>query len=147
MAPMLLEIVTAERLVYSDEVDIVVAPGMEGELGILPHHAPLLTILQPGELRIHRTGQEDVYMAVTGGFLEVTGNRVIVLADAAERSEEIDEARGARSVAQSRGEGGEKRRGRGPPASAGFDQAIKVEAGRKAPPPPLTALLIQAFTR
>ena len=93
MAPMLLEIVTAERLVYSDEVDIVVAPGMEGELGILPHHAPLLTILQPGELRIHRTGQEDVYMAVTGGFLEVTGNRVIVLADAAERSEEIDEAR------------------------------------------------------
>lgn len=90
---MLLEIVTAERLVYSDEVDIVVAPGMEGELGILPHHAPLLTILQPGELRIHRTGQEDVYMAVTGGFLEVTGNRVIVLADAAERSEEIDEAR------------------------------------------------------
>ena len=93
MAPMLLEIVTAERLVYSDEVDIVVAPGMEGELGILPHHAPLLTILQPGELRIHKTGQEDVYMAVTGGFLEVTGNRVIVLADAAERSEEIDEAR------------------------------------------------------
>ena len=90
---MLLEIVTAERLVYSDEVDIVVAPGMEGELGILPHHAPLLTILQPGELRIHKTGQEDVYMAVTGGFLEVTGNRVIVLADAAERSEEIDEAR------------------------------------------------------
>ena len=93
MASMLLEIVTAERLVYSDEVDIVVAPGMEGELGILPHHAPLLTILQPGELRIHKTGQEDVYMAVTGGFLEVTGNRVIVLADAAERSEEIDEAR------------------------------------------------------
>ena len=93
MAPMLLEIVTAERLVYSDEVDIVVAPGMEGELGILPHHAPLLTILQPGELQIQKTGQEDVYMAVTGGFLEVTGNRVIVLADAAERSEEIDEAR------------------------------------------------------
>ncbi len=93
MAPMLLEIVTAERLVYSDEVDIVVAPGMEGELGILPHHAPLLTILQPGELRIHKTGEEDVYMAVTGGFLEVTGNRVIVLADTAERSEEIDEER------------------------------------------------------
>ncbi len=93
MAPMLLEIVTAERLVYSDEVDIVVAPGMEGDLGILPHHAPLLTILQPGELRIHKTGEEDVYMAVTGGFLEVTGNRVIVLADAAERSEEIDEER------------------------------------------------------
>ena len=93
MVSMLLEIVTAERLVYSDEVDIVVAPGMEGELGILPHHAPLLTILQPGELRIQKTGQEDVYMAVTGGFLEVTGNRVIVLADAAERSEEIDEAR------------------------------------------------------
>ena len=93
MSTMLLEITTAERLVYSDQVDVVVAPGIEGQLGILPHHAPLLTILQPGELTIRKEGEEDVYMAISGGFLEVMGNRVVVLADAAERVEEIDEAR------------------------------------------------------
>ena len=93
MPTMLLEIVTAERLVYSEEVNGVVAPGIEGQLGILPHHAPLLTILQPGELRILRQGEEDTYMAISGGFLEVMANRVVVLADTAERAEEIDEAR------------------------------------------------------
>ena len=90
---MLLEIVTAERLVYSEQVNVVVAPGVEGQLAILPHHAPLLTILQPGELMIRKEGQGEVYMAVSGGFLEVMGNRVMVLADTAERAEEIDEAR------------------------------------------------------
>ena len=93
MATMQLEIVTAERLVYSEQVDGVVAPGTEGELGILPQHAPLLTSLQPGELRILKEGEEDTYMAISGGFLEVMANRVLVLADAAERTEEIDEAR------------------------------------------------------
>lgn len=89
MAPMRLEIVTAERVVYSEEVDVLVAPGVEGELGILPHHAPLLTMLKPGQIRVVRGGQETV-MAVTGGFMEVLGNRVTILADAAERVEEID---------------------------------------------------------
>ena len=98
MPTMQLEIVTAERLVYSDQVNGVVAPGIEGELGILPHHAPLLTILQPGELRIMKEGQSDTHMAVTGGFLEVIANRVVVLADAAERAEEIDEARAQEAV-------------------------------------------------
>ncbi|MBI4310350.1 MAG: F0F1 ATP synthase subunit epsilon [Chloroflexi bacterium] len=93
MATMKLEIVTAEKQVYSEEVNGVVAPGIEGELGILPHHAPLLTILQPGELRIMREGQEDNYLAVSGGFLEVMANHVVILADTAERAEEIDEAR------------------------------------------------------
>ncbi|MEE8442295.1 MAG: F0F1 ATP synthase subunit epsilon [Dehalococcoidia bacterium] len=88
-----LEIVTAERMVYSEDVNGIVAPGIEGELGILPLHAPLLTILQPGELRIMKDGQEDVLMAVSGGFLEVMANRVVILADTAERVEEIDEAR------------------------------------------------------
>jgi len=87
-----LDIVTAERLVYSEEVDMIVAPGSEGELGILPHHAPLMTTLQPGELLI-KQGGEDFSMAVTGGFLEVRPDRVTVLADAAERAEEIDMAR------------------------------------------------------
>jgi F-type H+-transporting ATPase subunit epsilon len=104
MATMKLEIVTAERLVYSEEVSGVVAPGIEGELGILPHHAPLLTILKPGELRIMKQGQEDAYLAVSGGFLEVMANKVVVLADTAERAEEIDEARAqeAMKLAQER---------------------------------------------
>ena len=92
MPKMKLEIVTAERVVYSDDVDILVAPGMEGELGILPHHAPLLTMLQPGELRVVKDGQEE-YMAVSGGFLEILANTVTVLADTAERVDEIDEER------------------------------------------------------
>lgn len=92
MATMRLEIVTAERLVYSEEVSSVVAPGFDGELGILPHHAPLLTLLKPGELRIRKDGQETL-MAVTGGFMEVLDNKVVVLADAAERDSEIDLAR------------------------------------------------------
>ena len=92
MAPMQLEIITAEREVYSDEVDVLVAPGIEGELGILPHHAALMTALQPGELRLRKDG-EEIYMAVSGGFMEVMDNKVTILADAAERSDEIDEQR------------------------------------------------------
>ena len=90
---MQLDIVTAEGLVYSGEVNVVSAPGIEGDLGILSHHAPLLTLLQPGELRLQISGQEDVHLAVSGGFLEVMANGVIVLADTVERSEEIDEQR------------------------------------------------------
>ncbi len=97
MAPMLLEIITAERQVYSDEVDAVVAPGIEGQLGILPHHAPLMTALQPGELLIRKDGDET-FLAVTGGFMEVLGNKVTVLADAAERSDEIDEQRAQQAL-------------------------------------------------
>jgi len=84
-----LEIVTAERLVYSDEVDMIIAPGIMGQLGILPHHAPLMTMLEPGELRLKKNG-EETYMAISGGFLEVLHNKVIILADTAERAEEID---------------------------------------------------------
>lgn len=92
MATLKLEVITGERIVYADDVDIVVAPGVEGELGALPRHAPLLTTLQPGELRA-RKGSEEVVMAVSGGFLEVRPDKVIVLADTAERAEEIDAAR------------------------------------------------------
>ena len=87
-----LDIVTAERAVYSEEVDMVIAPGIEGQLGILPHHTPLMTALQAGELRVKKGG-EEVSMAISGGFLEVRPDRVVVLADAAERAEEIDVAR------------------------------------------------------
>ena len=90
--PMMLEITTAERQVYGEEVDMVIAPGVDGQLGILPRHAPLMTMLQPGELTIRKDGS-DTYFAVSGGFMEVLGGRVIILADACERSEEINEER------------------------------------------------------
>jgi len=84
-----LDIVTAERVVFSEDVDMVVAPGVGGELGILPHHTNLMTILQAGELRVRHSGGE-LYMAISGGFLEVRPDKVIILADAAERDTEID---------------------------------------------------------
>ena len=90
--PTHLEIVTIERKVYSEDVDMVIAPGSEGELGILPHHAPLLTTLTEGVLRVKRGGEEEVF-AIGGGIMEVLPDRVIVLADAAEGSDEIDVAR------------------------------------------------------
>ncbi len=89
MATLRLEIITAERQVFADDVNVVVAPGIEGELGILPHHAPLITMLKPGELLIRKDG-EETYMSVSGGFLEVRPDKVIILADACERAEEID---------------------------------------------------------
>ena len=92
MSSIRLDIVTAERLVYSEDVDMVIAPGVEGQLGILPHHAPLMTTLQAGELRV-RKGREEFFLAISGGFLEVRPDRIIVLADAAERAVEIDVAR------------------------------------------------------
>jgi F-type H+-transporting ATPase subunit epsilon len=92
MPKMKVEIVTAERMVYSGEADMVIAPGIEGVLGILPRHAPLLTALQVGELRVKNDG-EEITMAIGGGFMEVSPDKVIVLADTAERAEEIDIAR------------------------------------------------------
>ena len=92
MSTIKLDIVTAEGVVYSDEVEVVVAPGIEGQLGILPHHAPLMTMLQPGELQVKKGG-EEFSLVISGGFLEVRPDRVIILADAAERVEEIDIAR------------------------------------------------------
>lgn len=92
MGSIKIEVITGERIVYADEVDVIVAPGAEGQLGVLPSHAPLLTTLQPGELVV-RKGQEETSMVVSGGFMEVHPDKVIVLADTAERAEEIDVAR------------------------------------------------------
>ena len=92
MAKIRLDIVTAERQVYSEDVDEVVAPGVEGQLGILPHHSPLMTMLAPGELLVKQDGAE-LNLAVSGGFMEVRPDRVIILADTAEKAEEIDLAR------------------------------------------------------
>ncbi len=84
-----LEIVTPERLAYSDDVDMVMVPGVEGELGILPHHAPLITTLGLGELRIKKGGAEESF-AIVGGFLQVRPDKVVVMAETADLAGEID---------------------------------------------------------
>jgi F-type H+-transporting ATPase subunit epsilon len=119
-----LDIVTAERVVYSGDVDEVIAPGVEGQLGILPRHAPLMTMLQAGELVARKGGQDEI-LAISGGFLEVRPDRVIVLADAAERAEEIDMARA--EAARKRAE--DRLRDR---KAIGLDQATAEAALRRA---------------
>ncbi len=92
--PLQLEIVTPERRAFTDEVDMVVVPGVEGQLGILPHHTPLISALGTGELKIKQRGTEQI-MLISGGFVEVRPDKVVIMADVAEPSDEIDEARAA----------------------------------------------------
>ena len=87
--PIQLEIVTPERLVYEDEVESVNVPGIEGELGILPHHAPLVSTLGYGELRIRKGGAEESF-AIVGGFVQVRPDKVVVMAETADLASEID---------------------------------------------------------
>ena len=84
-----LEIVTPERLAYSDEVDAVIVPGADGELGILPHHAPLVSTLGMGELRIRKGGLEESF-TIVGGFVQVRTDKVVVMAETADLAAEID---------------------------------------------------------
>lgn len=86
------EITTPERVVFSAAIDEVVLPTPQGEIGILPNHIPLVSLLSAGELRIKKGG-ETTYMAVSGGFIEVRPDKVVVLADTAEHAEDIDEKR------------------------------------------------------
>ena len=99
--PLHLEVITPEGRVYEEDVDMVVAPATEGYVGILPHHTPLFTTLGPGEFKVKRGGVEEV-LAVFGGFMDVRGDRVVVLTDAAEHADEIDanRAQAARDRAQ-----------------------------------------------
>ena len=99
--PLQLEIVTPERQAYADEVDAVVLPGTEGELGVLPHHAPLVSTLGIGELRIRKGGVEESF-AIVGGFLQVLPDKVVVMAETADMSSEIDldKAQQARAEAE-----------------------------------------------
>lgn len=90
--PFRLEVVTAERIVLSDDVDQVNVPGAAGRMGIMARHEPLLTSLVPGEMTIIKDG-ERIPFAISGGFMEVLPDRVTILADTAERADEIDEAR------------------------------------------------------
>lgn len=86
-----LEIVTPEQKTYADEVDSVVIPGVEGELGVLPQHVPLMTQLLPGELRVMKGG-EELRLAVGEGFVEITADKVAVLTDMAVKESDIDES-------------------------------------------------------
>ena len=121
--PLHLEVITPERKVYKDDVDMVVAPATDGYVGILPHHAPLFTTLGPGEFKVKQGGIEEV-LAVFGGFMDVRADRVVVLTDAAEHAEEIDATRAqeARDRAQQVLAAG--------PASAADEQRARAELQR-----------------
>ena len=121
--PLHLEVITPERKVYEDDVDMVVAPASEGYVGILPHHVPLFTTLGPGEFKVKKGGVEEV-LAVFGGFMDVRGDRVVVLTDAAEPADEIDASRAqqARDRAQQVLAAG--------PASAADEQRARAELQR-----------------
>lgn len=94
------KIVTPERVVFEDTVDAVILPTVEGEITVLPHHIPLVSLLQAGILRIKKDA-EEIPLAVSSGVIEVDGGRVVVLADTAERAEELEEKKieGARAAA------------------------------------------------
>ena len=116
--PLQLEIVTPERQVYSDTVDSVQVPGSEGELGVLPHHAPLVSTLGVGELRIRKAGEEESF-AIAGGFLQVRPDKVVVMAELADMASEIDleKAQAARRDAEKALE-------------SGFDEGADLAAAR-----------------
>lgn len=103
MATLKLEIVTPEAKVYSEDVDMVTLPGVEGEMGVFPMHVPLMTQLASGEVGV-RKGNQDYFLAVGEGFVEITGEKVSILTDMAIKAENIDEAKAeeARKRAESR---------------------------------------------
>jgi F-type H+-transporting ATPase subunit epsilon len=90
--PLRCQIITQERMLFDEDVDIVIAPGSEGEMGVLPNHAPIVAALNYGEL-IVRQGEMSEAFAIGGGVLQVAHNKVVVLADSAESADEIDIAR------------------------------------------------------
>jgi F-type H+-transporting ATPase subunit epsilon len=98
-----LEIVTPETKAYSEDVEMVVLPGMDGELGVYPQHVPVLTTLKPGELRVYKGGQETS-LAVGEGFAEITADSISVLTDMALESTAIDESAAEAAVARARAE-------------------------------------------
>jgi F-type H+-transporting ATPase subunit epsilon len=99
-----LEVITPERKVYSEDIRYVIVPGTEGEMGFLPDHAPLVSTLNIGIVRVFKEGEKPLRIAVAGGFVEVRNSRVAILSRAAEREDEIDRTRAAaaRDRAQAR---------------------------------------------
>ena len=117
-----LDIVTVERTVLSEDVDYISAPGVDGVLGILPRHTPLMTALQEGELHYKKDGAEYDF-AIGGGFVEVRPDHVIVLADSAERADQIDEQRA--EEARERARQALKEKPRGDPEFARMEHALR----------------------
>ena len=113
MATLKLEIVTPETTAYSEDVEMVTLPGSEGELGVYPNHVPLLTTLNPGELRVLKGGKES-FLAIGEGFVEITGTSVSVLTDMALEPAVIDESAAEAAVAR---------------AQAAMKQDLGAEAG------------------
>ena len=118
--PIQCEIVSQDRALFSGPADMVIAPGSEGEMGILPHHAPLLTGLGSGFLRVRHEGQEEVFV-ISGGVMEVRPTVVTVLADVGERVQEIDAARAEAARARA-----EELLRKGPPPDT--DAYLAIEA-------------------
>ncbi|EMT52318.1 ATP synthase subunit epsilon [Brevibacillus borstelensis AK1] len=90
---MTVEVVTPERVLFSGEASMVIARGVQGDLGILPNHMPMVTPLKIAPVRIKTEGDKELVMAVSGGFMEVRGDKVTILAETAERPEDIDPSR------------------------------------------------------
>ena len=111
MSAIRLEIVSAETAIFSGEATMVVAPGKDGDLGIAPKHTPLLTTLRPGEIEVHKEGEDKEYIYVTGGILEVQPHMVTILADSATHSDELDEeaALEAKNLAEQALKGADKK--------------------------------------
>jgi F-type H+-transporting ATPase subunit epsilon len=104
VSKMTVEVVTPERVVYSGEASMVIARGVQGDLGILPNHMPLVTPLKIAPVRIKTEGEKEIRMAVSGGFMEVRGDKVTILAETAELPEDIDveRAKAAKERAEKR---------------------------------------------
>ena len=135
--PSAFEFISQERIVLQDDVNMVIAPGASGVLGILPRHAPLMAVIVPGELVVKKEGQEDRYYAVGGGFMEVRPDKVILLARSGESAEEIDLARAQEARQRRRRAAGRRRDGqRRAPARDGVGAAPLAGApeGGRAPP-------------
>jgi F-type H+-transporting ATPase subunit epsilon len=92
MATIHVEIVSTEGHIYSGDANLVICPAKMGEVGIAPRHAPMMTTLRPGEVRVQADGKEEVFLYVTGGILEVQPGQVTILADSALRADQLDEA-------------------------------------------------------
>ncbi|MFA6296059.1 MAG: ATP synthase F1 subunit epsilon [Patescibacteria group bacterium] len=97
MSKLILEIISLEKQVFNNEVDSVILPTEEGEIGILPNHVHLVTSLAPGEIKI-KQGNEETVLACSGGFAQINPDKAIVLADAAEHAEEIDEQKAEEAI-------------------------------------------------
>jgi F-type H+-transporting ATPase subunit epsilon len=118
MATFTLSIVTPEHILFEEEVESIVVPGAQGYLGVLAHHAPLITPIVPGRLTVRKSSNTDIIMAMSGGFLEVSHNKATVLADAVEYADEIDIERAKQTLERVRA------RFRDKPEGFDFDRAL-----------------------